>query len=153
MGSDRTTICGISDLYLLAKVKDPSFNLSDFTRKCLEHYLFGEEIQDPRKEAARRAAESILLERQKQKQIIAEEQSYEDRARELVERETKTFNKEAHAFFRNPDLFSSKLPEYDTYGDFLDTWNEIADRLTTRCGFTVTTDQCMTYVRQQAGGV
>lgn len=151
MGSDRTTICGISDLYLLAKVKDPSFNLSDFTRKCLEHYLFGEEILDPRKEAARKAAESVLQERQKQKRIIEDEQSYEEKARELVERETKTFNREAQVFFRKPSLFESKLPEYDSHGDYLNTWEEIAERLSVRCGFTVTTDQCINYVRQQVG--
>jgi hypothetical protein len=149
MGSDRTTICGISDLLLLAKVKDPAFNLSAFVRKALEYYIFEEEIPDPRREAARRAAETILIDKKKQQKLIEESESYEEKARELVETRNRVFNKEAKTFFRNPVVFENKLPELDTYGDFLQTWSDIADTLTTRCGFLVTPQECMSYIRIQ----
>jgi hypothetical protein len=148
MGSDRTTICGISDLYFLAKIKDRDFNLSSFVRDALEYYVYGEEIKDPRKEAARKAAEVLLSERQKQKKIIEEEVSYEEKARELVKSRIQTFNREAQAFFRKPSLFKSKLPEYDTHGDYIFTWNEVADKLSDRCGFPVTSDECISFVRK-----
>ena len=150
--SDRTTICGISDLYLLAKVKDSEFNLSSFVRKALEHYLFEEELPDPRQEAARKAADSILREKRKQKKIVEESLSYEEKARELVQSRKRIFDKEAHGFFRNPSIFETKLPEYDIYGDFLNTWRGISDKLSERCGFSVTVEECMNYVRASAEG-
>ena len=149
--SDRTTICGISDLLLLARVKDPDFNLSDFTRKALEFYLFEEEFGNPRQEAAIRAADAILKEKKQQKRIVEETQTYEEKARELVESRKRVFSREAQAFFRNPVIFERKLPEYDAHGDYLKTWEEIADRLTSRCGFAITVDECMSYIR--AGGI
>lgn len=153
MGSDRTTICGISDLLLLARVKDPDFNLSAFVRKTLEHYLFEEEMPDPRQEAARRAAETILNDKRKQQKLIEDSRTFEEKARDLVESRKRTFTKEALCFFRNPSLFENKLPEFDVYGDYLQTWNDIADTLTSRCGFLVTPFECMSYVRTLSDGV
>ena len=150
--ADRTTICGIGDLHLLAKVKDPDFNLSSFVRRALEHFVFETEMADPRREAAIRAAESLLDEKRKQKKIVEEEISYEEKARELVESRKRTFNREAQAFFRRPALFENKLPEYDVHGDYLQTWTDVADTLSTRCGFPVTVKECMSYVRISAGG-
>lgn len=145
--ADRTTICGIGELLLLAKVKDPDFNLSSFVRKALEYYVFGKEVADPRHEAARKAAESIISEKRKQKKIVEETVSYEEKARELVESRKRTFDHEALDFFRDPSLFETKLPEYDIHGDYLGTWNKIADVMTGRCGFQVTVKECMSYVR------
>ena len=146
---DVTSITGVSELVLLAKVKyGNEFNLSKFVRDALEHALFeGEVFTDPRKEAAKRAAESILRERANQKKLIEEARSYEQIAREMKERDEKTFCELASQVLEDPDRYLKFLPEFSS-GDMSEYWQQKAKTLTQLCGFPVTVDSVQSYIRR-----
>ncbi|HWQ66264.1 MAG TPA: hypothetical protein VN372_05270 [Methanospirillum sp.] len=150
MGRDVTSISGIDDLLLLARVKfGREFNLSKFVRDCLETALFEDEIiQDPRTEAAKRAAEKILKERASQKKLIEESRNYELIVLEMKKKDDEKFLQLVKQVFReDPARYINQLPECSPTGNDR-FWKQKAEILTELCGFPVSSEQIMSYIRE-----
>ncbi len=152
MGRGVTSISGIDDLLLIARVKfGEDFNLSRFVREALKAALFeNTPIIDPISEAAKRAAETLI-----QEQRLNEKDLLLKTTNELIEQETRQkrniiFRERAKGFFvANPTIYIRLLPECNPNISANAYWEKQAEELSVLCGFEVSSDQVMTFVREE----
>lgn len=140
----RTTVYLNTDLTI--GIEDCGIrNLSDFFNHCLEEtILLNNPDFSPGKQAklvAERLRKDILA----QRKIVEEQRSFQEQAEEMHEK----FKSEASRFFQNIESFKEKLPEYDLHGDYESFWNRYAANLSKICGFTVTVNECFSFIRAE----
>jgi|GEM_PF-5075115 len=152
MARDVTSVTGVEELVLLAKVKfGKDFKLSKFVRDCLESVLFeGEEITDPRLEAAKRAANTVIRERLAQKKLVEDTRSYETIAKEMMKRDDEKFLSFIKLVFKDDlSVYFKELPECKQTDNHL-FWDSKANALTELCCFNVSPEKVQQYIRENA---
>lgn len=136
------------DLILLVRSRDENFNMSSFFNECLSHLVLGDEMyEDPRKIAAKRAAEEIIKERARQRHLVELERTAEAEALELMKRDEEIFLKAVKKEIPFPDGYIDCLP---TYGDKPDEfWQKKAAVISSLCNFPVNPERVIQYVRTE----
>ena len=168
MKSDRTTVSGISELHELAKLKNNNiFNLSEFVRFALMMLVFGS-IDEPKNEFFENVAERYLTHRfheqtqfqiafdegfqqfKEKGEIIKKAQSDEQKTKEEKERDNQIIASHLAMMFQNRlELWHHRLPEFDYYGDYTESWVHIAKKASELAGITIHPHDCCIYVRSQ----
>lgn len=122
-------------------------NLSSYVNEFLLQTILLEKPDYTPSKQAKIIAARVRKERVEQKRLIEETRSFEEQARELMEVRTKVFNEKAGAYFKHIETWFNKLPENDHYGDFDTVWVEAIDKLSVKCAYPITIEDCQKFVR------